>query len=262
MTIVCDKCGANDDWYESKETKSPPGQVTVECRRCSTTKVVPRFEYETWLKGVASRALVSAVGSISREGYAVAADARLVGLERSLDQWASLTDKDKSTLWSAMQPGTFTLYAATMVYLGQCAGKSIVPEWSLKNGQSMRTGGNDSGFGLGSAEFVLDNSWMSAAQIQRSEAARAKWKVLHCADIQALVDKLADTSTRISCLSQSEMRVLLRDAKRVWNDEQPHLSEHYRSSLQSVISTAWESIRPRWWEFHLKKRPKQVAQAD
>lgn len=262
MTIVCDKCGANDYWHESKETQSPAGQATLKCLNCSATKVVARFEYEAHQNRVFQTALVSAVGSISKEGYAVAADARLLGVEKALEQWASLPQKDKSTLWSAMQTGTFTLYAGSMFYLTQCANKSTVPTWDLRNGQSMRTGVDDSGlFGLESAQFVLDASWLNRVQIQRLEAARAKWVELHRADIEIVVNKLAGACTRLDSQSQAELRALLREARQVWKDEQSHLSQGQKSSLQSVIFKGWESIRPRWWEFHLKKRPDEMGLA-
>ena len=206
-------------------------------------------------------ALVSAVGSIAKEGYAVAADGRLLGLEKALEQWESLTSKEKSIIWSGMQTGTFTLYAGSMFYLTQCAKKaSIAPRWDVKNGQSMRTGADDSGlFGVDSAQFDLDTKWMSAVQSQRLEAARARWVELHRAEIEVLVAKLAATGASLNSISQKELRALLREARQVWKDERPHLSESQKSSLQSVISQAWESIRPRWWEFHLKKRPKELG---
>jgi hypothetical protein len=206
-------------------------------------------------------ALTSAVGGIAKQGYVLAADARLLGIENALKRWTSLTKEDKSKLWSAMQPGKFVLYAGTMFYLTQCANKSTVPTWDLAKGQCMRTGVDDSGlFGLESAQFDLDTAWMNGIQLQRLEAARARWVDLHRADIEVLVAKLVDSSANLHSLSQKDKRVLLRETRQVWNDDEPHLSESQKSSLQSVISNVWRSICPRWWEFHLRSRPKELRE--
>lgn len=208
------------------------------------------------------QALTSAVGDIAKRGYAVAADARLQGVEIELKRWTALTKEEKSKLWAGMQTGRFVLYAGSMTFLMRCAEKSAAPTWNLANGQSMRTGGDDDFelFGLESAQLVLDNSWMSPAQVQRLEASRAGWVELHRSDLAVLVDKVVNASENVISLSQREMRVLLREARQIWNDEQSYLSEPQKSSLQLVISSVWGSIRPKWWEFGLRSRPKEFRE--
>lgn len=206
------------------------------------------------------QALVSVVGDIAKQGYAVAADARLHGVENELGRWTTLTDEEKSKLWSAMQTGQFVLFAGSMTYLTRCGNRSTTPTWDLAHGQCMRSGREDDFdlFGLGSAQFDLDTSWMSAIQVERLEGARARWVELHRGDLAALVDKAANGSSDLNSVSQYERRVLLREARRLWNQEQPYLSESQKSSLQAVISNLWKSISPRWWEFGLRSRPKEL----
>ena len=72
------------------------------------------------------QALVSVVGDIAKQGYAVAADARLHGVENELERWTTLTQEEKAKLWSAMQTAQFVLFAGSMTYLTRCANKSTV----------------------------------------------------------------------------------------------------------------------------------------
>ena len=266
MRIVCDKCGEDGAWRERDCQECAPGQVRLTCGKCGHLKVVARCEYAAYEERLFQSAMVSAVQSVSKDGYAVAANARLLGLETALGKWVTLTNKEKAEIWSGMKTGKFVLYAGTMNYLSRCANKSTVPVWDVTTGQPMSTGQDEIDsqlFGiLGSAQFELDIDWMNGIQIRRLEAARAKWRELHGIDVDILLAKLAEAAARLTSLSEAERRGLLREARQTWNDEQPHLSDGQKASLRTVISNLWNSIHPRWWEFRLRARPKELGPAN